>query len=147
VKLANIIIPTGVARTGMTVREGFNECLRRGVPSIPHVNENGSIDGRFSIRETMCHACIPDIMVNYADLLGDAPGCLQIPEEHARHVLDLQLDHFVLQEFFRISPDTSIATIVALMEKHGVNSLYVISQDRFIGVVTIWAIAQRMLEL
>ena len=146
-KLPNITIPTGVARTGMTVREGFSECLRCGVPSIPHVNEHGIVDGRFSVRETLCHACIPEIMVNYADVLGDAPGCLQIPEEHARHVLDLQLDHFVLQEFFRISPDTSIAKTIALMEKHGVNSLYVINQDRYIGVVTIWAIAQRMLEL
>ena len=146
-KLPNIIIPTGVVRNGMTVREGCRECLSCGVPSIPHVNEHGIVDGRFSIRETLCRACIPEVMVNYAHLLGDAPGCLQIPEVHARHVLDLQLDHFVMQEFFRIGPDTAVAKAVALMEKHGTNSLFVINQDQYIGVVTIWAIAQRMLEL
>jgi len=52
-----------------------------------------------------------------------------------------------MQEFFRIGPDTAVAKTVALMEKHGTNSLFVINQDQYIGVVTIWAIAQRMLEL
>lgn len=93
-KLENIIIPTGVARAGMKVREGFEECLRCRVPGIAFVDETGQVAGIFSIRETLRRAYISDVMVNYADLLGNIQSCLEIPEEHARQVLDLPLEKF-----------------------------------------------------
>ena len=147
-ELKNVITPTGVARTGMTVREGFRESLRCAVPGIPYVDESGKVVGRFSIRETLRRACIPDVMVRYADLLGDAPGCLVVSAEHAPKLLDLPLLPFVKYEVARITPNCALATAVALMERHTTNYLFVIDhQDHYIGVVTIWAIAARMLEL
>ena len=140
--------PTGVARPGMTVREGFRECLQCAVPGIPYVDESGKVVGRFSIRETLRRACIPDVMVRYADLLGDAPGCLTVSAEHAPKLLDLPLLPFVKYEVARITPNCALATAVALMERHTTNYLFVIDhQDHYVGVVTIWAIAARMLEL
>jgi CBS domain-containing protein len=147
-ELKNVMTPTGVARPGMTVREGFRESLRCAVPGIPYVDESGQVVGRFSIRETLRRACIPDVMVRYADLLGDAPGCLVVSTEHAPKLLDLPLLPFVKYEVARITPDCALATAVALMERHTTNYLFVIDhQDHYVGVVTVWAIARRMLEL
>jgi len=147
-ELKNVLTPTGVARPGMTVREGFRESLRCAVPGIPYVDDSGKVVGRFSIRETLRRACIPDVMVRYADLLGDAPGCLVVSAKHAPQLLDLPLPPFVKYEVARITPNCALATAVALMERHTTNYLFVIDhQDHYIGVVTIWAIAARMLEL
>ncbi len=146
-KLENIIIPTGVARTGMKVREGFKECLRCGVPGIAFVDASGQVAGIFSIRETLRRACVPDIMVNYADLLGDTPGCMEIPEQHMHQILELPLDGFVKKKHVDITLDTEVATVVALMEKYSTNYFLVLDDDKYAGVITIWAIAQRMLDL
>jgi CBS-domain-containing membrane protein len=147
-ELTNISIATGVTRNGMTVREGFRECLQCAVPGIPYVDSSGNVVGRFSIRETLRRACIPDVMVKYADLLGDTPGCLVVSAEHAPQLLDLPLQPFVKYEVARISPHCAVATAVALMERHTTNYLFVIDhQGHYVGVVTIWAIARRMLEL
>jgi hypothetical protein len=147
-ELKNVMTATGVTRSGMTVREGFRECLRCEVPGIPYVDESGKVVGRFSIRETLRRACIPDVMVKYADLLGDAPGCLVVSAEHAPQLLDLPLLPFIKYEVARITPNCAVATAVALMERHTTNYLFVIDhQNRYVGVVTVWAIARRMLEL
>ncbi len=146
-ELKNVMTHTGVARGGMVVREGFRECLQCAVPGIPYVDEHGKVVGRFSIRETLRRACIPDVMVRYADLLGDTPGCLVVSAEHAPQLLDLPLQPFVKYEVARISPGCAVATAVALMERHTTNYLFVIDhQGHYLGVVTIWAIARRMLE-
>jgi hypothetical protein len=147
-ELKNVLIPTGVARAGMIVREGFRECLSCAVPGIPYIDESGRVTGRFSIRETLRRACIPDVMVKYADLLGDKPGCLMASAEHAAELLDLPLQPFVKFEVARITPHCALATAVALMERHTTNYLFVIdSENHYLGVVTVWSIARRMLEL
>jgi len=146
-KIENIIKQTGVARPGMTVRECFTACLQTGIPGIPYIDANGNIAGRFSIRETLRRACIPDVMVNYADLLGDSAGCLQIPELHAIKVLGLPIEPFIMVRQAEISPGTAVAKAVALMEKYSANYLFVTDNSHYLGIVTIWAIAQRMLEI
>jgi predicted transcriptional regulator len=147
-ELKNIMVPTGVARPGMTVREGFRECLQCAVPGIPYVDESGKVVGRLSIRETLRRACIPDVMVKYADLLGESPGCLVVSADHAPQLLDLPLLPFVKFEIARITPNCAVATAVALMERHTTNYLFIIDHhDHYIGVVTVWSIARRMLEL
>lgn len=146
-KIENVITPTGVARPGMTVREGFKLCLQAGVPGIPFVNQAGQVAGIFSIRETLRRACIPEIMVNYADLLGDTTSCVEIPDEHARQLLGITLDGFVREEHVDVALDTTLVKVVALMEKHSINYVFVHDDGNYIGVITIWAIARRMLEL
>jgi len=146
-KLENIIRPTSVARPGTTVRDCLAACLQDGVPGIPYVDANGNITGRFSIRETLRRACIPDVMVNYAELLGDSAACLQFPELHTNKLLGLPIEPFVSERKAEISPHAAVAKAVALMEKQGANYLFVTDGSRYLGIVTIWAIAQRMLEI
>ena len=50
-KLSEIIIPTAVARAGMTIGEVFEECVARDVSGIPFVDGQGKVSGRVSIGE------------------------------------------------------------------------------------------------
>jgi predicted transcriptional regulator len=146
-KLQNIVQKTGVVSDAMTIREGFAECVRNNVPGIPYVDATGKVIGTFSIRRTILSSCIPDVMVAYADLLGDDTDCLNIPEQNALKLLSLPANSFINKEVIAISSDTAVSKTIALMENHKVNYLFVIDEDRYIGVVTVDAIANRMLEL
>jgi hypothetical protein len=146
-KLRNIVIPTATLHSGMNVSEGFRECLRCHVPGIPYTDPYGRVTGRFSIRETIRRSCIPDVMVNYADLLDETAGCMQIPEKHARTLLRLPVDPFVDDKITQITSDSTIVKTVALLVKHSSSFLFVIDNDQYIGVVTIEGIGKRMLEL
>ena len=145
-KLENIVIPTGTTHTGMTVADGFRECLRCHVPAIPHTDADGRVTGRFSIRETLRRACIPDVMVNYADLLGETAGCMQIPEAHAHKLLHLPVDPFVDNRVMQITPGTAVAKAVALLERYSSSYLFVIDNGQYIGMLTTEGIGKRMLE-
>lgn len=146
-KLENIVQKTGVVTDAMTISDGFRECVKYNVPGLPYVDSAGKVTGSFCIRKTLLSACIPNVMVAYADLLGDDPGCLKIPEQHALKVLSLPANSFLDKEVVAITSDTAVAKTVALMEKHQINYVFVIDRKKYIGTVTIDAIARRMLEL
>jgi len=145
--LQNVMIKTGVLTAGMKIRDGFEECVLRNVPRLPFVDKNNRVIGSFSIRGTLTKACLPDILVEYADLIGDSAGCQEVPEEHALRVLELPIDGFIDTKFYSITKDTAVAKIVALMEKHRINYLFVLENGRYLGEVTIESVARRMLEL
>lgn len=146
-KLENIVQKTGVATENMSISEGFKICVINDVPGIPYVDATGKVTACFSIRKTLLSACIPNVMVTYADLLGEDAGCLKIPEQHALKVLSLPANSFLNKKFVSITSDTDIAKTIALMEKHKINYVFVIDDGKYIGIVTIDGIAKRMLEL
>lgn len=98
-RLLDIIVPTGVAKAGMTVRAVFEECVQRNVPGIPYCDENGQVIGRVSIRHTLKQTCIPQYMVKAAHLLGDSLLHVSIPEVLTREILDMPVDPFLLEEY------------------------------------------------
>jgi len=59
---------------GMTTGQGFQECIGNHVSVILYVDSSNKIIGFFSISKTLLAACIPKVMVVYADLSGDGPG-------------------------------------------------------------------------
>ena len=70
-----------------------------------------------------------------------------MPERHARRVLELDIEPFVMSCSAEIAPESAVAKAIALMERHRTNYLFVTSGKHYIGVVTIWNIARRMLEI
>jgi len=40
-KLENIVQKTGVVNDGMTLKEGFQKCVKNDVPSAPYVDSKG----------------------------------------------------------------------------------------------------------
>ncbi len=146
-KLKNIIVSTAVARAEMTVGEVFTECIRCRVPRLPFVDHNGKITGCISIRKTLQQVCIPDYVIAYADLLGDHLGCLTGPEKHTRQVLAMPADRFVLEEIAVVDSEADVVKLIAVMEKHDTNHVFVIDEGTYKGMVTIDGIAKRMLEI
>ena len=146
-KLDNIVVATGVVRAGDTVAEAFRECLRQPVGGIPAVNDKGQVIGLFSIRETLRMTCIPEIAINYADILGDNLGEMTVPEDHACQIINLPVDRFILPEFAAIHSVSPVVKAVILMEKHATDTVFVIDDGVYRGVVTIEGIARRMLEV
>lgn len=144
-----MIVQTGIARPGMTVRACFRLCVEADVPGIPFMDEEGRITGRFSIRNTLKESCIPDYVVAHAELLGDHVGCLAIPEDHARRVLETAVDPFIMEldTVATVSPESPVVKALAIMEKFDTSYIFVVDGDQYLGVVTVVAIARRMLEL
>lgn len=146
-KLENIVQKTGIVNDAMSISEGFQECVKNNVPGLPYIDAAGKVAGCFSIRETLLSTCIPHVMVEYAELLGDDPGGLKIPEQHALNVLTMPANSFLNKDVVTITPDTAVSKTLALMEKHSINYVFVVDHGKYLGTVTIDAIARRMLEL
>lgn len=145
--LQNIMRSTAIVSSGMTIRDGFQACVEKSVPCVPFVDKDNVVIGNFSIRETLKKACLPEIFIEYADIIGSSTGCVEFPEQHAKQLLNQSVDDFIDVEFYSVPMDTDVAKMVALMEKHRVNYLFVIEQQKYMGEITIEAIARRMLEL
>jgi predicted transcriptional regulator len=146
-KLDNIVIPTGLARAGMTVGAAFRECLQHQVSCIPVAGEDNRIVGRFSIHETLRMACIPSVAIYYADMLSDNLGGITMPEDHACQIASQLIDRFISTDFATIHSVSPVIKAIILMEKHATDTVFVIDNGEYRGVVTIEAIARRMLEV
>lgn len=145
-QISSLIIPTGVARPGMTVAEVLRECVRTDVPGIPFRNEAGEITGKASIRHILKEKCVPDFMVKHSHLLGDELGQLHIHQEHAREIMALPIEPFVLPHMAVASPSNPIAKVLAIMEDVNTTYLFVIDEEgEYLGIVTIMGIARAIL--
>ena len=145
-KLTNIVIETKVATPGSTVAEAFSECVRCNVLGIPFVDSEGRIKGRFSIGHTIKLACIPDMLIMNADLLGDQLDSLMIPDKQAAEVLRMQVDNFILGEVVTIHSSSPCVKAAALMQKYRTTYLFAVDDDGYKGVVNVRGIAKRMLD-
>ena len=144
-EISSLIIPTAVARPGMTVAEVLRECVRTDVPGIPYRDAEGNIVGKASIRHILKEKCIPDFMVKHSHLLGDELGQLHIQQDHAREILALPIDPFVLPHMAVAGPKNPIAKVLAIMEDVNTTYLFVIDDGEYLGIVTIMGIARAIL--
>jgi CBS domain-containing protein len=144
-ELNNLIIPTGIARPGMTVGEVFHECVQADVPGIPFQGVDGRIIGKASIRNVLKETCIPNFMVKHAHLLGDELRHLSITDDYIKEFLAYQIDPFILPTVDVINSATSISKALAVMERADSTYLFVIDNEQYRGVVSIMGYARAML--
>jgi CBS domain-containing protein len=147
VKLTNIVIETRVVTYGSTVAEAFSECVRCNVLGLPFVDGEGRITGRFSIGHTIKLACVPEMMILNADLLGDELSSLMMPDQQAAEILRMPVDNFILGEVVTIHSSSPCVKAAALMQKHRTTYLFAVDDDGYKGVVNVRGIARRMLEV
>jgi CBS domain-containing protein len=147
VKLTNIVIETRVVTYGSTVAEAFSECVRCNVLGLPFVDGEGRITGRFSIGHTIKLACVPEMMILNADLLGDELSSLMMPDQQAAEILRMPVDNFILGEVVTIHSSSPCVKAAALMQKHRTTYLFAVNDDGYKGVVNVRGIARRMLEV
>ena len=146
-KLTNIVIATKAVTYGSTVAEAFSECVRCNVLGIPFVDSEGRIKGRFSVGHTIKLACVPEMMILNADLLGDELASLMIPDQQAAEVLRQPVDSFILGQVVTIHSASPCVKAAALMQKYRTTYLFAVDDDGYKGVVTVRGIAKRMLEV
>ena len=144
--LADIIIPTGVARSGMKVADVFEECVAHNVPGLPYCDADGRVIGRVSIRHTLKVTCIPEYMVKGAHMLGDAIDSLMIDVEQIRDILELPVDRFVLQKTVCMSPGSPVVKALSSMEHFNSDYVFLVENGRYLGIVTRMGITRLLLQ-
>lgn len=145
-KLDDLIVPTAVAAPGMTVETLFRECATKQVPGIPFRDASGRIRGKASIRHVLKMNCIPDYLVTHAALLGDTLTSLRMPPEMARHMLQLEVEPFVLPDLAMVGRDAPVAKALAVMERHDTTYLFVIDGDQYHGCISIMGIGEAIIR-
>ena len=147
-KLENILIKVEAAHSGMCVGEMFDRCLKYQVPSLPFVDADGRITGRLSIKNCLKRSCLPEHMVEMADVLSPKLSCLKNAEAKAKQVLTQPVDQYLLKPPKAIKSDSAVMKVLAMMEKMDTGFLFVVDENGiYQGVVTIQSLANRMLEL
>lgn len=139
-----VLIPTRVARPGMTVREVFEECSRANSPGLPFCAENGLISGRVTLKHILKKSCLPDYLVEMARVLGEQLSGVQDMALNAKAVLDSPVDRFVQKPHLSITSASSVVKALAMMEQSDTSYIYVVDEGRYRGVVTIHGLADML---
>ena len=148
-KLDRIIVPTKIARSGMRVREVFDECARLSIQSLPFADAHGRITGRVTLKNVMTDSFLPDYMVATAFVLRDELASIEKAEAKAKLILGNPIDDFVGEPHVSVPSDTSALKALAVMVQHDTSYVFVIDGDgdAYRGIVTIQGIARRLVEL
>jgi CBS domain-containing protein len=144
-KLENLSIATHVMRSGMTLRDFFEECVRCNVPGLPYLTSTGQVVGRISIRDVFKYMAIPDNLVNIAHVLGDETNRLDLTEMQVIETLALPVENFLLKNIPSVSPRSSIVKALAIMEQFNTSYIFLIENGEYRGLVTRMVITRRML--
>lgn len=143
-KLESILIPTRVATQGMTVGVVFAECIHAGIPGIPFCDGQGRIIGRVTLKNILKTSCLPEYMVELADVLGDQHSCMEDIEGRAKELMHQYVDPYVLETHLSLPSDSSIVKALALMEQNDTSYIFVVDEGRYRGVVTIQGLARML---
>lgn len=145
-RLLQAIIETPVAKPGMLVGEALRICVDRGVPGIPHMDANGRITGRFSVRDTFLITSLPADMIKGAHLIGHQALHLELSKDHFEAVFRCPVDDHILPDIAYLGSGAQVSKAMALMEKFNSSYLFVIDDGHYRGVVTRLGLARILLE-
>ena len=145
-KLHHLAVMTGVMRSGMTLKEFFQEAARCNVPGLPFVDQDDRIVGRVSVRDVYKHIAVPDHIVGLADAMGDQTDRLDLSDRRVLEAFALPVENYVLENIPTVSPYSTIVKALAIMEAHNTHYIFLIENGKYEGVVTRMVIANRMLE-
>ena len=144
--LKSVIVPTGVARAGMTVRQIFEECTRVGTPGLPYCDEHGVVLGRVTLKYILKRHYLPEHLVEMAKVLGDQGADLEEMEILAKQLFDNKIDSYKQRPHASITSGSSIIKALALMEKLDTGYLFVIDQGEYKGVVTLQGLSKKIMH-
>lgn len=146
-KLEHVIIATPVARPGATVRDVVRSCVEAGVRAIPYCDPEGHVIGLCSLKEINRLALLPDYMVEAANALGNNFHVLDEAESRVRELFDQPMAPFVRDTYVAIPSTAPLMKVVAIISKHRTDYAFVIDDRHYRGLITVYSIAKRMLEI
>lgn len=141
------MIPTRVAKKGMTVRELFEECSRANVPGLPFCDLHGHISGRVTLKNILKQSCLPEYMVELAHVLGESLSHMKDMCAEASQLLDKPLDPFVQEPHLSLGSDSTTIKALAMMEQGDTSYIFVVDEGQYQGVVTIHSLATALTAL
>lgn len=144
--LLEIAIPTGIARSGMSVADVFRECIAHNVPGLPFCNAQDEVVGRISIRDTLKKTCIPEHVIKAAQYLGDHADSTQISEANVSRLLGMPVEPFILDTFATVSSVSTALKALAIMERQNSSYVFLVDGHEYRGVVTRMGIAALVLR-
>ena len=141
-----VLIPTRVAKKGMTVREVFEECSRANTPSLPFCDDSGRISGRITLKNILTRSCLPDFMVELAMVLGEQLSHMRDMGAETTQLLDSPIDPYVQEPHISLTPDSPVIKAMAMMEKGDTSYIFVVDSGTYLGVVTIQGLASALTD-
>lgn len=142
--IQNVLIPTIIIHPGMYVRDLFKECGKLHIHALPYCDEKGNLSGTLTLKNIMKFSCLPEHMVELANLLGNQMSCVENAEEKAREIICNPVEPYVRELGETISSKEPLIKALALMEKNKTSYIFVVDDNDYKGQVTIQGIAQVM---
>jgi CBS domain-containing protein len=139
-----ILIPTTVAKAGMTVREFFEECSRANTPGLPFCDDSAQITGRVTLKNILKSSCLPEYMVELARVLGDQLSCMEDMEAKAKQLLNNPVGPYTQESHLSLTSDSPAVKALAMMEQSDTSYIFVVDEGRYKGVVTIQNLARML---
>ena len=143
--LNDVLIPTRVAYSGMTIGEVFEECIAKGVQAIPFQNAEGVIIGRISMRHVFRLAYLSTDVLNAAHLLGDQLNHLDMSEVNVRELFNQPAERYLIDNIPTLTPRSPLIKAIAIMEKYNTSYIFVFDGE-YKGIVTRFGIARILLK-
>jgi CBS domain-containing protein len=145
-KLQRLAVMTGVMHKGLSLRDFLEEAVRCNVPGLPFVDENGHISGRVSIRDVFKRIAVPSSYLRLVDAIGDVTNRLDMSERRILESIARPVEAYVLESIPSVSPASSLIKALAIMEAYDTHYIFLIEDDRYMGIVTRMVIADRLLN-
>jgi CBS domain-containing protein len=144
--LKSVLVPTEVARAGMTVRQVFEECLRAHTPGLPFCDEHGLVTGRVTLKYILKRQYLPEHLIEMARVLGEEVSDVEDMELLAKQLFDNRIDSYIQRPHASLTSASSIIKALALMEKLDTGYLFVIDEGQYVGVVTLQILSKAILQ-
>ena len=144
--LKSVMVPTEVARAGMTVRQVFEECLRAHTPGLPFCDDHGVVTGRVTLKYILKRQYLPEHLVEMARVLGENVSDVEDMGLLAKQLFENRIDSYLQRPHASLTSTSSIVKALALMEKLDTSYLFVIDEGQYKGVVTLQILSKAILQ-
>ncbi len=142
--VAQVLIPTKVAKAGMSVREVFKECSEANTPGLPFCDDNGLITGRITVKNILKRSCLPEYLVVMAKVLGEQISNVQDMEAVAKRLLNDRAELYFQAPHISLTSASSAIKALAMMEHNDTSYIFVVDEGQYKGVVTIHCLADKL---
>ncbi|MGB5705254.1 MAG: CBS domain-containing protein [Arenicellales bacterium] len=80
-------------------------------------------------------------------ILGEQPSSLQDMEDQVKQILNNPVDPYIQEPHLSITSGSSVVKAMALMEQSDTSYIFVVDEERYLGVVTIHNLASKLVHL
>ncbi len=144
--LSDVVVPTQVIRAGASFEAALKECVEKGMPGIPFVDEKGRIIGRFSLRHAFRVACVPNRALQGGQLLGDDMDYFRNNPMELDQIMLEPVEGYILEDSILLDTNSRVNKTLQKMEDYNTGYLFLVENGRYLGVITRIGVAKLVLE-